>query len=109
MKFLVDAQLPPSLAAWLRSGGHEAEHVDSIGLRGSDDEAIRACALRNGWILVTKDRDFVPAVNSVSNEPPIVWVRTGNISNRILFQRMTAGWPQILAHLEAGARLVELR
>ena len=33
MKFLVDAQLPPALARRLREAGHEAQHVEDIGLR----------------------------------------------------------------------------
>jgi predicted nuclease of predicted toxin-antitoxin system len=45
VKFLVDAQLPPALARWLREAGHEAEHVEFVGLREESDSAIwvRAC------------------------------------------------------------------
>jgi predicted nuclease of predicted toxin-antitoxin system len=39
MKFLVDANLPPGLAAWLRERNHEAIHVnDQLGL-ALDDRA----------------------------------------------------------------------
>jgi len=31
VKFLVDAQLPPMLADWLRKAGHEALHVQDVG------------------------------------------------------------------------------
>lgn len=109
MRFLVDAQLPPSLAEWLRRTGHEAEHVEEIGLRSADNSVIRAYAVRAGSIIVTKDRDFVPAVGEHAGVLKIVWIRTGNISNRILLQRVEAAWPSIIAHLEAGARIVELR
>jgi predicted nuclease of predicted toxin-antitoxin system len=40
VKFLVDAQLPPALARWLREAGHEAEHVEDVGLREGSDSAI---------------------------------------------------------------------
>jgi predicted nuclease of predicted toxin-antitoxin system len=40
MRFLVDNQLPPSLARWLRDRGHEAEHVFEIGLHLLDDRAL---------------------------------------------------------------------
>ena len=58
MKFLVDAQLPPALAHWLREGGHEAEHVEDTGLREANDGAIWAHAVQSGAIIVTKDEDF---------------------------------------------------
>jgi predicted nuclease of predicted toxin-antitoxin system len=35
MRFLVDAQLPPALAAWIRDQGHEATAVRDIGLQTS--------------------------------------------------------------------------
>jgi predicted nuclease of predicted toxin-antitoxin system len=31
MRFLVDAQLPPALAQWLASHGHDAMHVTDLG------------------------------------------------------------------------------
>ena len=33
MRFLVDNQLPPSLAHWLHDRGHDAEHVFESGRR----------------------------------------------------------------------------
>ena len=58
MRFLVDAQLPPALAGWLREQGHEAEHVEDVGLIASTDAAIATHAETNGAVLVTKDEDF---------------------------------------------------
>ena len=58
MKFLIDAQLPPALARWLREAGHEASHVEDDGLRDAEDGAIWAHALKTGAIIVTKDEDF---------------------------------------------------
>jgi predicted nuclease of predicted toxin-antitoxin system len=108
VKFLVDAQLPPALAAWFRNIGCDAVDVEDAGLRDADDEAISAYAAAKGYVLVTKDRDFVSAVHTTT-EPRILWIRTGNVANRILYQRLDAGWLRILAHLESGVRLAELR
>ena len=106
MKFLVDAQLPPQLAVWLRKAGHDAHHVQEIDLRDAADSVIRAYAGRIGAVVVTKDRDFTPA-----GETPIkvIWIRTGNLGTRALIDRMEAALPKILAHLSDGAQLVELR
>lgn len=40
MRFLVDAQLPPTLARWLVDHGHAATAVREVGLRESDDGSI---------------------------------------------------------------------
>ncbi|MBI2986054.1 MAG: DUF5615 family PIN-like protein [Deltaproteobacteria bacterium] len=37
MKFLVDANLPPHLCHWLKSRGHEAEHLADINLLRATD------------------------------------------------------------------------
>jgi predicted nuclease of predicted toxin-antitoxin system len=58
MRFLVDAQLPPALAAWLRRKGHEAQTVKDIDLRDADDTSIWSFAAATGAIIVTKDEDF---------------------------------------------------
>ena len=39
----------------------------------------------------------------------VVWIRTGNVSNRVLIGRLEAGWRSVLTHLEDGASIVELR
>jgi hypothetical protein len=40
LRFIVDAQLPPALAAFLRDKGHEAVALREIGLRDADDPDI---------------------------------------------------------------------
>jgi len=70
--------------------------------------AIGKCAEQNNAILVTKDCGFVPA-GKVNTSPQVVWVRTGNIANRILFERVDARWRQVMAHLSGGASIVEFR
>lgn len=109
MRFVVDAQLPPALAEWLRGRGHEAFAVRDIGMRHADDEAIRDWALREGAIIVTKDEDFVRPTIGPYEEPQVLWVRTGNVVNRVLFVRFSRGWIEIETHLAAGAPVVELR
>ena len=55
MKFLVDANLPPGLATWLREQAHEAIHVsDQPGLN-LDDRAVFEFARQHGYIIMTKD------------------------------------------------------
>lgn len=51
MKFLVDANLPPGLATWLREHAHDAIHVsDQPGL-DLDDRAVFEFARQHGYII----------------------------------------------------------
>jgi predicted nuclease of predicted toxin-antitoxin system len=40
MRFVVDAQLPPALAKYVASQGHQAEHVFDLDMAGAEDSAI---------------------------------------------------------------------
>jgi predicted nuclease of predicted toxin-antitoxin system len=108
LKFLVDAQMPPSLAEWIRTRGHEASALREIGLRDAPDTEIWAYACANNCVLITKDEDF-PLLAEARPGPPIIWVRTGNLLKRALFVRFERAWPGLLDHLEAGTSVIELR
>ena len=109
MKFLVDAQLPPALAGWLRKQGHEAHHVSEIGLLEAHDAVILDRIVATGAVLFTKDRDFVRPTEMQQHMMQVVWVRTGNISTRLLLARLDASWAEVMRHLADKAPLVEFR
>ena len=58
MKILIDAQLPPALAALLVGAGHQARHVAEVGLRDATDPAVWDHALRERAVIFAKDEDF---------------------------------------------------
>lgn len=107
MNFLVDAQLPPSLCAWLRSKGHQATHVMDVGLLAATDRAIAAKAVADGLILVSKDEDFV--ILLMSDGLQLLWLRIGNATNRALVAWLAPRWAAVEAALGAGERFVEVR
>ena len=108
MRFLVDAQLPPALARFLASAGHEAEHVDEIGLVSAADSNIWRYAKDHDAIIVTKDEDFV-ALRAFSGQgPAVVWVRIGNTTREALLGRMSSALPAVIAALERGETVVEV-
>jgi predicted nuclease of predicted toxin-antitoxin system len=108
VKFLVDAQLPPALAVWLREAGYEAEHVEDAGLREAKDGPIWTYALEAGAILVTKDEDFAARSAQSVTSPVIVWLRVGNTTNRVLRTWIEPRLPGIAQLLAQGSRLVEV-
>lgn len=109
MKFLVDAQLPPALADWLRDQGHDAVHaMHSVGV-DAPDSAIWASAQREGRSIVTKDRDFAIWASARRTGPQIVWIRLGNATTRSLLTWLEPRWPSIQDRLADGVHLVEVR
>jgi predicted nuclease of predicted toxin-antitoxin system len=95
---LIDAQLPPALAGWIRLEGHEAVHVGDVGLREADDSGIWAYALQTDTIIVTKDEDFAARSVRAAKAPVVVWLRVGNTTNPVLrlwFEPRLAGIVQL--------------
>ena len=109
MRFIVDAQLPPSLARWLTAQGHVAEHVVDVGLRDSEDTPIWHYGLQKQAVILTKDEDFVTRAMQSKDVPVVVWVRIGNSSNQALLQWFAPLLPQLLTLIDQGNRIIELR
>ena len=107
-RFLVDAQLPPRLAAWFAQRGHQAKHVMESGLADASDAAIWQRALETGAAIVTKDEDFFLRGLLASSFPTVVWVRLGNCRNAALLAAFERALPAIESAVSAGERLVEL-
>ncbi|MEX1255052.1 MAG: DUF5615 family PIN-like protein [Dehalococcoidia bacterium] len=58
MRFLLDENVPRDAALALRNEGHDVVWVPHSDLRGSDDEALWALAVREERIFVTADLGF---------------------------------------------------
>lgn len=109
MNFLVDAHLPPALARWISSHGHQATHVFDVTLHAADDPVIWEHARQNIAVLISKDEDFVDRWLMSDAPVALVWIRKGNCSNRALLAWFEPLWPETLKRLEHGERLIELR
>jgi predicted nuclease of predicted toxin-antitoxin system len=82
MKFLVDAQLPRRLVSRLRDAGHEAIHTFDLPIGNrTPDSIINDVSLREGYILITKDADFVNSFLLHQRPYKLLLVSTGNIRN----------------------------
>lgn len=58
MNFVVDANLSPRLAEFLRDAGHDAVHVRDIGMRAASDDEIIDYAISTDRIVISHDTDF---------------------------------------------------
>jgi predicted nuclease of predicted toxin-antitoxin system len=108
MRFLVDDQLPPSLARWLRDRGHDADHVYESGLHLLDDRALWARALADARIVVSKDEDFLYLSSQPNDAGRLLWVRLGNCRNDALLAAFSASFNTIVAAFDSGQTVVEL-
>jgi predicted nuclease of predicted toxin-antitoxin system len=109
VKFLIDAQLPPLLADWLREQGQDADHVFALDRVGIEDDAIWDLALSEGYVVVTKDRDFVEWAFARAPAPQVLWLRFGNSRNMALKAQLRSAWPRIFEALQGGNPVVEAR
>ncbi len=108
MRFLVDAQLPPALTRWLESKGHAVEHARDAGLLHASDGEIWDYARSANAVILTKDEDFSTRAIAALPGPPVVWIRTGNTTNRALLERLEPLWFEIERALQRGERLIEV-
>ena len=108
MRFLVDAQLPPALAQWLRKRGHDADHVRDVMLHAEPDERVIAYAVKAGAVIITKDADFrhlslmTPGCN-------VVWLRYRNSASADLLRGLEPVFGEVEQALMDGQSLVEVR
>lgn len=82
MIFLLDMPVSPSLVDVLVARGHQAVHVDRIGLRRASDAQIMAEATQTGSVVVTADLDFprLLALGAAAG-PGLILFRGGNYSD----------------------------
>ncbi len=108
LRFVIDAQLPPGLAAHLRLSGFVAEHVSDVGLGSATDKEILRYAALKGAVIVTKDADFGQMTFRASRLVPVLWIRIGNTTNVALWARLRPRLAEISTALLAGELLIEV-
>jgi predicted nuclease of predicted toxin-antitoxin system len=110
MKLWIDAQLAPSLAAWMTDRfGVEAHALRDLGLRNAKDRVIFEVAREAGAVLLTKDQDFVEIQAQRGAPPQILWLTCGNTSNDRMRTLLESAFPRIQSLLAEGEPLVELK
>lgn len=107
MRLLIDQQLPAALVGWFERHGVEAIHVRHLGMAAASDTEIWTYALREGYVIVTKDDDFATRRGRVDG-PQILWLRIGNAPNRILELYLERVWPLARGFLAAGEIIVQV-
>ena len=87
MKFIVDAQLPKTLAQSLRDKGFDVVHTSELP-DGNDttDEEINRLSLAENRIVISKDADFYDSFTAKREPYKLLRIKTGNIKNSQLIE-----------------------
>lgn len=106
----LDAQLPPALAGWIAATfSVSTRAVRELGLATAKDAEIFEAARAASAVVMTKDADFVELVKRLGSPPQVLWVTCGNTTNARLRQILAAYMPTVIAKLQAGDKLIEIR
>jgi predicted nuclease of predicted toxin-antitoxin system len=108
VKFLVDAQLPFSLAKLLNEQGFDTIHTYNLPDRNkTTDQNICNLAKEQQRIIISKDKDFLDSHLIKRIPEKIIIVRTGNISNQVLLELFRVNISSIIQMLERSS-LIEI-
>lgn len=102
MKFLVDAQLPHSLRAWLQAKGFDAIHTIDLPAKNlTTDRDIARVADQTNRVVITKDSDFLKLHLLQKTPAKSLLITTGNIVNQQLLHLFEQNFDEILTLLES--------
>ena len=110
MTIWLDAQLPPTLAAWLSDNfSIDCRAVRDLGLRDADDLTIFHAARAAGDVVIlSKDSDFVDLALRLGTPPQILWLTCGNLTNRRLQSLLQEVFANAVTLLAEGNSVVEI-
>lgn len=104
MKFLIDAQLPRSLAKFLCSKGHDAIHTLELP-HGNDttDSEINQVSIAEERVVISKDGDFYDSFTAKREPYKLLHIRTGNSNNASLISLFEKNLDKIIDELDSGS------
>jgi predicted nuclease of predicted toxin-antitoxin system len=109
LRYIIDTQLPPRLAAFLRERHFDAVHTTDFP-EGHllQDAEIRAIARAENRIIITKDTDFFDYYMVKGSPPMVLLLKVGNIANADLLTLIASKLALIVSSFENGSTLIVL-
>ena len=80
-----------------------------VGLEAASDLCVWDYAIAHGYVLISKDEDFLHLAARSEGTAPLIWVRLGNCRKQVLLAAFDALLLQVLTALTEGKKVVELR
>ncbi|GAB4036286.1 DUF5615 family PIN-like protein [Spirosoma gilvum] len=104
MKFLIDAQLPKSLAIFMREHGFDTIHTLELPSRNATrDSEIRLLSMNEQRVVISKDADFYDSYTSKQEPYKLVYLTVGNLSNKELVSLFAKNITHLVAILERSS------
>lgn len=104
MKILIDMNLSPNWAGFLKNADHEALHWSEVGLAYAPDSALIAWAAEHGFIVLTNDLDFGIALATANTEKPsVVQIRGDDLRPASIGKQVVQALCQMQTELAEGA------
>lgn len=100
MKLLLDQNLSHRLVSLLARAFPGIQHVVEVGLADSDDETIWRFARNHGWVIVSKDSDFLYRSMVRGHPPKVIQMKVGNRSTDAIATLFLGKKAQIRAFLK---------
>ena len=107
MKFLLNENIPPSLAGFINRSGHHAIHVRDLNLLGKPDERIFNYARDNDFIIITHDLDY-SRIHAYSGQqkPSVILFRIEPLTLKRMSEILSQHLQQLEPDLMKGAFIV---
>lgn len=104
MKILIDMNLSPNWAGFLKSAGVEALHWSEVGLAYAPDSDLMIWAAEHEFIVLTNDLDFGIALATANMEKPsVVQIRGDDLRPASIGNQVVLALRQMQAELAEGA------
>ena len=97
MKLLFDENLSPKPPRLVAASFPESQHIRELGLKGRTDEEIWNYAKANGFVLVSKDKDFYQRALLYGAPPKFIWLCLGNCTRDELLALIRTHEPDLAA------------
>lgn len=96
--------LPPAMAVWLRSEGHDAVHARELNLEAAPDSDVFAVAAADSRFIVTFDLDFADlAVSAGGSGTGVILLRLRSPRQAHLRERLRSALALAEKALQSGA------
>jgi predicted nuclease of predicted toxin-antitoxin system len=103
MKFLVDAQLPKSLARFLTEKGYDTLHTLDLPLKNATgDTYINQLSIQQKRVVISKDSDFYDSFMAKQEPHKLLYLIVGNMRNSQLIALFANNLEAIIKELQHG-------
>ena len=110
MKLLVDQNLSDRLSSRMQDQFPGSLHIREVLTRRARDTSIWSYAGDNGFVIVTKDTDYLRLSNERGHPPKVIWIRSGDASTAMVESLLRDNYDEIEAFdLDPIRGILELR